>query len=384
MAVFAGPYVRNGRYDSRCLHGETLFTRRSEIAGDAMTWRRVSVLVTGGAGCIGGRLCERLVSLGADVTTIDNLDSGYTWRLPPAIKSFVQGNILDEKALSHAFDYQPRVVFHLAALFANQNSLDHPEQDLAVNGLGTLRVLERSIRCKAARLVYASSSCVYGNAIAEPNGLNGPVACARTPYQATKLLGEQYAQIFRDRLSIVTVRIFNCYGPGDVPGKYRSVVPNFVAAALRDKPINVHGEGTDTRDYTYVDDVVEGLLQSALATRASGRTYDIGSGVETSVLSLATMIRSLCASKSPIFNVPKREWDVVRRRRADTETAGEDLGWKAKVDLSLGLAATIKWHRSYGEKTEASSTPARSSSFVGGNDTPRRPDTPSSGLGSED
>ena len=101
-----------------------------------MNWRSVSVLVTGGAGCIGGRLCARLVALGAGVTTIDNLDSGYSWRLPSAMKSFVQGSILDEQALSRAFDYQPQVVFHLAALFANQNSLDHPEQDLAVNGLG--------------------------------------------------------------------------------------------------------------------------------------------------------------------------------------------------------------------------------------------------------
>ena len=210
-------------------------------------------------------------------------------------------------------------------------------------------MLERSIRCKVARLVYASSSCVYGDAIAEPNDVNGPAPCARTPYQATKFLGEQYAKIFSDRLSIVTARLFNCYGPGDVPGKYRSVVPNFVASALRDEPIRVHGEGTDTRDYTYVDDVVEGLLQCALAARAPGRTYDIGSGVETSVSSLATMIRSLCGSKSPIVSAPKREWDFVRRRRADTRTVREDLGWDAKVGLKFGLAETIKWQRSYSE-----------------------------------
>ena len=290
------------------------------------------VLVTGGAGMIGSRLCHALVRLGSAVTVIDDLSSGFSWRLPDGLEQFITGSIVEEDVLRHGFRTQPSLVFHLAALFANQNSVDHPEQDLMVNGLGTLRVFEFAERAQVKRVVYTSSSCV------------SDLGAATTPYQATKFLGEQYASQLRGRVSIATLRLFNVYGPGDVSGLYRSVVPNMIEGALRNDPLRVYGDGQDTRDYTYVDDVVRALLLGASASKPPEKPLDIGTGRETTTLALTNLIRAGCQSQSAIDYQVQRRWDTTRRRCAQVNEAQNTLGWRAQASLTDGLTATIKWH----------------------------------------
>ncbi len=311
---------------------------------DVTYWQDRPVLVTGGAGMIGGHLCSRLVDLGSAVTVIDDLSSGLKERVPRGIDRFVVASIVNESALAFAFENRPTIVFHLAALFANENSIQHPELDLEVNGLGTWRVFEAAARSNVERVVYTSSSCVSN--LTEPTNLctARPAPGARTPYQATKFLGEQYAQILSRRVSTVTLRLFNCYGPGDLTGRYRSVVPNLVDKALRNELLPIYGSGTDTRDYTYVEDVVDALLASASSSSISAGPYDVGTGVETSVMSLAVAIRRLCGSSSSIIKGSRRTWDNVQRRCAETDAAKNDFNWQANVSLETGLAATVAWY----------------------------------------
>jgi nucleoside-diphosphate-sugar epimerase len=306
-------------------------------------------LITGGAGAIGSRLAADLASRGFYVCVLDDLSSGSSDLLDPGV-TFVRGSITDaplvSRLLGEAYDY----VFHLAALFANQNSVDHPLDDLETNGQGTLQLLESiaqsSVRGRLKRLVYASSSCVYG-------GVGGAIAedapfHPDTPYAITKLLGEQYVRYYSERyeLPAVTLRLFNSYGPGEMPGKYRNVIPNFIKAALLGEPLSITGSGNETRDFTYVDDVVGGFWKAATAPQAIGRTYNIGTGRETPIRVLAETILSMTASDSELRIQPRRAWDHVSRRRAVIDKAREELGYEPSATLEKGIQATISWIRS--------------------------------------
>ncbi|MGH7263940.1 MAG: NAD-dependent epimerase/dehydratase family protein [Candidatus Rokuibacteriota bacterium] len=308
-------------------------------------WADQAVLVTGGAGAVGGRLCHRLAEAGARVIVVDNLCAGVRWNLPASIHQFVEGDILDEPVLERAFAFRPRLVFHLASFFANENSVEHPERDLAVNGFGTLRLLAWAERRTVERVVYASSSCVYGAqasiAMSEPSASFHP----QTPYQATKLLGELYANYFHGRggLQVVSLRLFNAFGPGELPGPYRNVIPRFAHAALANEPIRLHGGGEDTRDFTYVDDIVEGMLESAIRAEAAGETINLGSGREVKILDLATLIVALTGSRSPLVVEDRRPWDRVARRRADLTKARRLLGYEPRWSLEAGLQETLRW-----------------------------------------
>jgi len=176
-----------------------------------------TILVTGGAGAIGSNLCRRLAELGAQVIILDDLSASERWNVPsmPGIL-FVKGDILDEVKLKRVFFERPQIVFHLAAFFANQNSVDHPERDLMVNGLGTLRVLEYSILTSVERFIYASSGCsIYGSESPLPLREEFMSMHLSTPYQITKMLGELYCNFFYNHygLKVVKPRFFNSYGP---------------------------------------------------------------------------------------------------------------------------------------------------------------------------
>ena len=202
------------------------------------------VLVTGAAGAIGGHLTRALAEAGAEtVIAVDDLSAGLADNVPVAANvRFEAGSILDQAVLGRAFDGSPDLVFHLAALFANQNSIDHPELDLMVNGLGTLNVLQWARRCGARRVVYASTSC--GRPTCDDH-LGDDGFGSDSPYQITKGVGEQYCRFFRSHygLSTVRVRLYNSYGPGELPGRYRNVIPNFFALAMSGKPLPVLGTG---------------------------------------------------------------------------------------------------------------------------------------------
>ncbi len=203
------------------------------------------ILVTGGAGAIGSNLTRALAEAGAQVIILDDLSSSERWNIPslPGIL-FVEGDILDEVKLKRVFFERSQIVFHLAAFFANQNSVDHPERDLMVNGLGTLRLLEYSVFTGVERFIYASSGCsIYGSSAPLPLREEFMSMHLSTPYQITKMLGELYCNFFSNHYGLKTVkpRFFNSYGPGEVPGQYRNVIPNFMKLAISGAPLPITG-----------------------------------------------------------------------------------------------------------------------------------------------
>lgn len=313
-------------------------------------YRCKNVLVTGGAGCIGSNLVRGLLHTNASkITVIDDLSSARVWNLPKDDRvQFIKSSILDEEALKFAFSSKPEIVFHLAAHFANQNSVDHPETDLEVNGLGTLKLLEYAKMTNAARFVFASSGCsVYGSDAPLPLKEDFVSLQLDTPYQITKLLGELYCNFFYNYYHLETVccRFFNVFGPGEIPGKYRNVIPNFTFLALHKQPLPVMGTGYETRDFTFVGDIVDALLRSGIMKEAVGEAFNLASGIETKVIDLAEMINKLTDNPSGIKYIPKRDWDKVSRRRASVDKAKALIGYNPKVSVPEGLPSVVQWFR---------------------------------------
>jgi len=328
-----------------------------------------AVLVTGGAGAIGSNLCRELAKLGARVVILDDLSSGFRWNVPAHDQViFVEGDILDEVKLKRVFFDKPQIVFHLAGFFANQNSVDHPERDLMVNGMGTLRLLEYSALAGIERFVFASSSStVYGGDAPLPLTEDYVSLKLTTPYQATKMLGELYCNFFFHQYGVKTVktRFFNNFGPGEVPGRYRNVIPNFIYRALNGLPLCVTGTGEETRDFTYVHDTVDGLLRAGVMDAAVGQELNIASGKETSIVELATMINDLSGNRAGIEYLSRRKWDNKSRRLGSTRRAWELLGFSARTDFSAGLNNTIAWFQANWDKISASADFGTSFSLSG-------------------
>jgi nucleoside-diphosphate-sugar epimerase len=319
------------------------------------------ILVTGGAGSIGSRLVRNLCEAGADmVLVLDDLSSGYQWNLPSHPKMmFVHGSVTDEVKLKRVFFEEPQIIFHLAAFFANQNSIDHPENDLMTNGMGTLRVLEYSKLTKVQRFVYASSGCsIYGSHAPLPLKEEFMSLNLSTPYQITKMLGELYCNFYFNHynLPVVKTRFFNSYGPGEVPGQYRNVIPNFIYWALQGKILPLTGTGDETRDFTYVEDIADGLLRAGYFEQAIGQEMNLASAVETRIGDLAEMINKLTGNKSGIHYTQRRKWDTKSRLLASIDRANDLLGYKPQVPFEVGLLNTIEWFKQNWDNIQASAS----------------------------
>jgi len=308
------------------------------------------ILVTGGAGAIGSNLTKALAEAGAElVIVLDDLSSSYKWNVPslPNVM-FVEGSIIDENMLKRVFFEQPQYVFHLAAFFANQNSIDYPEKDLLVNGLGTLKLLEYSLFNKVERFIYASSGCsIYGSSAPLPLTEEFMSMNLSTPYQITKMLGELYCNFFKNHygFKIIKTRFFNSYGPGEVPGQYRNVIPNFIYWAMKGKTLPITGTGEETRDFTYVGDLVDGLLRAGYYESAIGQEFNLASGKETKIIDLANMINEMVGNKAGIKFVQKRRWDTKDRLLASIERAKKLIGYEPKTEFKEGLLKTIEWFK---------------------------------------
>jgi len=306
------------------------------------------VLITGGAGCIGSNFVRALLKVNVEkVIVLDDFSSAPQWNSPnhPEV-SLVNGSILCEENLKRAFSDKPQYVFHLAAHFANQNSVDHPETDLMVNGLGTLKVLQYSHLAGVEKFVFASSGCsVYGNQAPLPLKEDFVSLHLDTPYQIHKLLGELYCNYFHNYygLPVATARYFNVYGPGEVPGKYRNVIPNFIWWALHKKPLPITGTGEETRDFTFVQDIVDGTLRMGVVKEAVGEAINLASETETKVIDLSNWINELTENDAGIVSKPRRDWDKVVKRRASIQKARKVLGYKPKTDIRTGLRRTYEW-----------------------------------------
>jgi UDP-glucose 4-epimerase len=307
------------------------------------------ILVTGGAGAIGSNLTRALAELAAQVIILDDLSSSERWNIPslPGIL-FVEGDILDEVKLKRVFFERPQIVFHLAAFFANQNSVDHPERDLMINGMGTLRLLEYSVLTGVERFVYASSGCsIYGSQAPLPLKEEFMSLHLSSPYQITKMLGELYCTFFHHHygVKVVKPRFFNSYGPGEVPGEYRNVIPNFIYWAMKGEALPITGTGEETRDFTYVGDLLDGMLRAAYLDEAVGEEFNLASGEETRIIDLANMVNEAVGNKAGVRFLQRRKWDTKPRLLASIEKAKKLIDYEPKTRFKEGLMKTIEWFR---------------------------------------
>ena len=318
-----------------------------------------TILVTGGAGCVGSNLTRKLADLGAEkVIILDNMSSAYHWNIPDrdAIQ-FVQGDILSDEDLKRVFKEKPDYVYHLAAHFANQNSVDEPETDLMVNGIGILKVLEHAQLTGVDRFIYSSSGCgVYGLESKMPFEEHDISISLHTPYQVTKLLGELYTNYFHNLydVPIVNARFFNVFGPGEVPGKYRNVIPNFFYWAMNGQPLPITGEGTETRDWTFVDDICNGLLAMAIEEEAIGEAINLGSGQDHRVIDMANRVNELSGNEAGIEFKERRNWDAKTKLLSSIEKAKDILGYKPTVSFDDGLVKVHDWFETNWENIQES------------------------------
>ncbi len=315
------------------------------------------VLVTGGAGAIGSQLVKKLINLNSLVIVLDNLSSGYTWNLPESNNLlFVKGDVTNDVDLKRVFNERPSIVFHLAAFFANQNSVDYPERDLHTNGLGTLKLLEYSaLYGKLERFVYASSGCsIYPSDAPMPYKEELTTMYLSSPYQVTKMLGELYGNYFWKQydLPFTKARFFNSYGPGEVPGQYRNVIPNFIYWAMKGQVLPITGTGEETRDFTYVEDIVDGLLRLGYFKEAIGEAFNLAAGREIQIKYLADTVNKLVGNNAGIKYLPRRKWDSKPRILASNEKAKKVLGFSPDPDFEKGLKINIDWFKKNWDRIE--------------------------------
>lgn len=321
------------------------------------------VLVTGGAGFIGSHLTQGLVARGAKVRVVDDLSEGRLDNLAPVANQieFVQASILDRPRLEQAMQ-GCAIVFHEAALASVPASVADPVRYNDVNVTGTLQVLEASRACKVHRIAFASSSAVYGDLPELPKRENqhpDPVS----PYAQEKLTGEHMLNVWWRSygLSAISLRYFNIFGPSQRPDSaYAAVVAAFASALLGGRQPRIFGDGTATRDFTYVDNVVQANLRAGMIGLArkggglerreeivravSGRAYNIACGKRITVTELAeVMIRIVGAKVSPKME-PPRAGDV-QHSVADITLARETLGYRPTVTFEEGMRRTLDWYR---------------------------------------
>ncbi len=303
------------------------------------------ILVTGGAGFVGSRLTAALVGAGHRVTVVDNLSSMGSQSLLSDVSGayeFVHADIRCredfERIPAGGFDR----VYHLAASFANARSIKEPEYDFRTNVIGTENVVRFAERRGCGLFVYTGSSSSYGAAPA-PFVEDGPMIPA-TPYAWSKKTGED--RVRASALPAAIFRLFNVYGPGDVPGVFRNAIPNMLAALHEPRGVVTVHDAASSRDFTFVDDVV-GVLRDAESGK--GTTTNVGTGHETPVIELASqMLHLLDLPKARIQTGQRRVWDTVVRRRASTERLAERFGRVPSTTLADGLPRTLTWLRAKG------------------------------------
>jgi UDP-glucose 4-epimerase len=321
------------------------------------------ILVTGGAGFVGGVLARKLVDAGARVTVLDDLFTGKAETVPTGAE-FIEGSVTNADLVNELVG-RHSVVFHLAArnIIA---STSNPRDDFETNIGGTLNILLAARESKVERVVYTSSASIYGNPRSIPIN-EDDFLIPLSPYAVSKLGGENYAQAFYESYGVPTacVRYSNVYGPGQRPDNpYCGVVSKFLADANAGRPLSVHGDGEQTRDYTYVDDAVEATMLAAIRPRAEGEVFNVGTGIETSVNGLALAIGRALGVPVDLRHIDRRDIDNIRRRVVNIEKARRMLRWTPQVTLETGLSRTAEWFVRSGI-TEAADMPAASPSVAG-------------------
>jgi len=325
-----------------------------------MRFRNKKVLVTGGAGFIGSNLVNKLVKEGAVVTVLDDLFTGRKENIAflKEIK-FVEGSVTDYDLVAELVK-KSEIVFNLAVrnIIVSTTS---PLLDFQVNGGGTFNVLLAAKNYGVERVVYTSSASVYGNPRYLPINEDDHLSTLN-PYAASKLSGESYASAFYESygVPVVVLRYSNVYGINQSPlNPYCGVISKFFDRIMNGQAPHIHGDGEQTRDFTYVDDVVEATLLAALNPKAEGEVFNVGSGKETSINELVYYIMELVdTTVSPVY-IDKRDIDNIRRRVLNIEKIRRVLRWVPNTALTKGLEKTYDWLRTLNGKVRYRKTPLR-------------------------
>ena len=303
-------------------------------------------LVTGGAGFIGSHLAEELVRRGETVRVIDNLSTGKRHNIAHLSSvEFVEGDLADFEAAQRAvqgIDY----VLHQAAIPSVPRSIDDPITSNRANIDASLNILVAARDAGVKRLVYAGSSSAYGNAATLPK-VETMATSPLSPYALQKLVAEQYCQMFTRLygLQTVTIRYFNVFGPRQDPSSpYSGVISVFISALCDGRRPTIYGDGEHTRDFTYVANVVDGVLRACTADNASGEVINVATGGRISLNTLFTNVRDLVGAKvEPIYADPRA--GDVKDSQADISKARRILGYQPSVSFEDGLAKTVEWYR---------------------------------------
>jgi len=310
------------------------------------------VLVTGGAGFIGGTVVKRLVDSGVEVTVLDDLSTGRAEAVAGAA-TLVHGSVTEFDTVRNLVARHSRV-FHLAAR-GIVASTRNPREDFETNVAGTLNVLLAAREFGIERLVHASSASIYGNPRTVPIN-EDDLFVPLSPYAVSKLSGEQYCLAFYESYAVpvAVVRYSNVYGPGQRPGNpYSGVVTKFMARALARRPLSIHGDGQQTRDFTFIEDAVDATLIAGEHPRAEGEVFNVGTGIETSVAALAQAIGSVLGLRTEVEHIDRRDVDNIRRRVMNIEKIRRMLRWSPQTTLEAGLQLTAEW---FGEGSGARPT----------------------------
>jgi UDP-glucose 4-epimerase len=302
------------------------------------------ILVTGGAGFIGSHLVGRLAGDGHEVAVVDDLSAGDEENLGAVGVAVHRLDVTAPGLAALAAAWRPEVVCHLAARISVRDSVADPVTDARVNVLGTVSVLEAARACGARKVVFASSVAVYGMPPALPVRA-GTGFDPRSPYAAAKVCGETYLATYRSLhgLDFTTLTLANVYGPRQRSGGEAGVVAIFGGALLRGEPTRVFGDGTQTRDYVYVGDVVDAFAR-ACGERGGGGRFDIGTGVFTSDIELHTLVAAAAGAPDEPAFAPQRPGDLPAMA-VDPAPARDGLGWAAATSLPEGVKATVDWLR---------------------------------------
>jgi len=302
-----------------------------------------TVLITGGAGFIGSHLAERCLSADYRVLVIDDLSTGRLQNIQKGV-TFLHSNICDSSIIDIFQKEQPDIVFHLAAQISLQKSLRNPMEDAKSNTLGTINLLHAAKTVGVDKFIYSSTGgALYGEPEYSPCDENHPIR-PLSPYGQSKYFGEQYLELYSRlfRLNYVSLRYANVYGPRQDPQGEAGVIGIFANNMLDKRTPQIFGDGTQTRDFIYVSDVVNANML-AISDRASG-AYNIGTGIETSVISMYRELSKIFHFKKEPYYLPARTSEVSNIS-LDSTKALTDMGWKPEVEFQIGLGNTAEFIR---------------------------------------
>jgi len=318
-----------------------------------MTKNKETILVTGGAGFIGSNLVEKLLELGAKVIVFDNLSTGRKENIKDFFKNpdfkFIKGDLRNQKEIEKAtrgVDY----IFHQAAIPSVSRSILDPKSTFESNALGTLNLLNAAKKYKVKKIVYASSSSIYGPNPVLPKQENMPPNPV-SPYAVSKFAGEKLCQIFSKIYDLPTIclRYFNIFGPRQNPhSEYAAVIPKFIFAFLNHERPIIYGDGEQTRDFTHVENVVEANLKALHSKFNNGEIFNIACGKKTSILELLAILNRIFSKNLKPYFKEKRPGEI-KHSFADISKAKKELEYNPKVSLEKGLKKTIQWFIEYGE-----------------------------------